>query len=176
MNKQSLDYSKSIQATFGKFYPRFGNFESINYIDKIIEEGNISVTTIKRMVKIISRVNQDFSELKIIKNSSTMKHAFSLFKTHYLNEVDTIQFEDKRLNSLIKNFIVTKCKNSQKYPIGDDGSIGEELLAGISEIEEKCRAVRQAVRDLYFPLNEALEIYKVTREQYGDYLLKYPIY
>jgi hypothetical protein len=110
MNKQSLEYSKSIQATFGKFYPKFGNFESINYIDKIIAEGNISFTTVKRMVKIFSRVNQDFSELKAIKNSSTMKHAFSLFKTHYLNEVDTISFEDERLKSLIKNFIVTKCK------------------------------------------------------------------
>jgi hypothetical protein len=55
----------------------------------------------------------------------------------------------------------------------DDGSIGEELLSNIPEIEEKCRAVRQAVAEKYFSLDEALEIYKVTSEEYGDFLLNY---
>jgi hypothetical protein len=110
MNKQSLEYSKTIVSTFGKFYNRFGKCESLNYIDKIIAENSVSQSTIKRMKKLCRRVNEDFSDLKNIKNPSTMVHAFTLFKKHYLNEVDNIEFEDDRLKSLMKNFIVTKCK------------------------------------------------------------------
>jgi len=62
---------------------------------------------------------------------------------------------------------------SEYFPMGDSGSVGEELLAGVPEIEQKCRVVRQCVRDLDFSLEEALEIYGVTREQYRDYIDTY---
>lgn len=67
-----------------------------------------------------------------------------------------------------------KIVEAEYYPNGDDASVGEELLAAIPEIEERCRAVRQAVDGRYFSLDEALEIYKVTREQYVDYLYTKP--
>lgn len=66
-----------------------------------------------------------------------------------------------------------KIVEAEYYPTGDDGSVGEELLAGISEIEEKCRAVRQSVNEEYFSLEEALKIYGVTLEQYRDYIDTY---
>lgn len=62
---------------------------------------------------------------------------------------------------------------SEYFPMGDSGSVGEELLVGVPEIEQKCRVVRQCVRDLDSSLEEALEIYGVTREQYRDYIDTY---
>ena len=53
---------------------------------------------------------------------------------------------------------------------GDDGSVGEELLMSVPEIEQQCWAVRQAVNGKYFTLEEALNLYKLTLEQYRDYL------
>jgi hypothetical protein len=66
-----------------------------------------------------------------------------------------------------------KIVEADYYSSGDDGSIGEELLSNIPEIEEKCRVVRQAVNDKYFSLEEALKLYGVTIEQYRDYIDTY---
>ena len=57
----------------------------------------------------------------------------------------------------------------KKY-IGDDGSIGLELLKGVSDLEERCRVIEQAVKGKYFTL-EALILYKVTLEDYENYKL-----
>lgn len=56
---------------------------------------------------------------------------------------------------------------------GDDGSVGKELLSGISEVEEKSRAIYLAVKENYFTLEEALNIYGVCVEDYQIFLKKY---
>ena len=56
---------------------------------------------------------------------------------------------------------------------GDDGSVGRELLSGVSEIEEKSRAIYLAVKENYFTLEEALDIYGVCEEDYQIFLKKY---
>lgn len=54
---------------------------------------------------------------------------------------------------------------------GDDGSVAEELLMGVSEIEERARVVDKAVREGYFSLEEALSLYKVSEIEYLAYSL-----
>ncbi len=49
---------------------------------------------------------------------------------------------------------------------GDDGSVGLEILQGISELEERVRTIDLAVKDKYLSLEEALVFYKVSKEDY----------
>ena len=49
---------------------------------------------------------------------------------------------------------------------GDDVSVGEELLLGISEIEERARVVEKAVKEGYFTIEQALSLYNVTEIEY----------
>jgi hypothetical protein len=54
---------------------------------------------------------------------------------------------------------------------GDDDSVGEELLMGISEFEQRARVVDKAVSEGYFALDEALSLYKVSKIEYFAYYL-----
>ncbi len=54
---------------------------------------------------------------------------------------------------------------------GDDGSVGLELLANISQVEERSRVVEQAVAEGYFNFEEALSLYKITEQEYMTYFL-----
>ncbi|RYG49649.1 MAG: hypothetical protein EOO01_12265 [Chitinophagaceae bacterium] len=58
----------------------------------------------------------------------------------------------------------------EKYR-GDSGSVAEELLADVPDLEIKCRAVEKAVREGYFTLPDALKIYKVSETEYMPYFL-----
>jgi hypothetical protein len=60
--------------------------------------------------------------------------------------------------------------SANKYS-GDDPSVGEELLMGVSEIEERARVVDKAVREGYFTIKEALPLYKVSEIEYLAYSL-----
>lgn len=51
--------------------------------------------------------------------------------------------------------------------MGDSDSVGEELLDGISELEERARVVSKAVKEGYFTLEEALMLYKITLREYN---------
>jgi hypothetical protein len=55
---------------------------------------------------------------------------------------------------------------------GDSGTVGEELLANISELEEKCRVIKQASNEKYFSLEEALVLYGVSNEAYKNWMIK----
>jgi len=52
---------------------------------------------------------------------------------------------------------------------GDDGSVGEELLAGVSDLEERCWVVEQSTKDGYLSMEEALKLYKVSEEDYKKF-------
>jgi hypothetical protein len=54
---------------------------------------------------------------------------------------------------------------------GDAGYIGAELITTDLEREGRYESVEQAVQENYFPLKEALSIYKVTEMEYLAYLL-----
>lgn len=58
-----------------------------------------------------------------------------------------------------------------KYSSGDAASIGEELLMGVSELEERARVVDKAVKEGYFTLDQALSLYKVSEIEYLTYSL-----
>lgn len=53
--------------------------------------------------------------------------------------------------------------------MGDHGSVGEELLRNVPDIELKCNAVHDSVKLGIFTLDEALEIYNVKKEEYLKY-------
>ncbi|MBI1782973.1 MAG: hypothetical protein HYR66_16650 [Sphingobacteriales bacterium] len=54
---------------------------------------------------------------------------------------------------------------------GDAASVGEELLMGVSELEERARVVDKAVKEGYFTLDQALSLYKVSEIEYLTYSL-----
>lgn len=54
---------------------------------------------------------------------------------------------------------------------GDAASVGEELLMGVSELEERARVVEKAVKEGYFSLDQALSLYKVSAIEYFAYCL-----
>lgn len=58
-----------------------------------------------------------------------------------------------------------------KYSAGDAASVGEELLMGVSELEERARVVDKAVKEGYFTLDQALSSYKVSEIEYLTYSL-----
>lgn len=58
-----------------------------------------------------------------------------------------------------------------KYSAGDAASVGEELLMGVSELEEKAEVVDKAVKEGYFTFDQALSLYKVSEIEYLTYSL-----
>ena len=58
-----------------------------------------------------------------------------------------------------------------KYATGDAASVGEELLMGVSELEERARVVEKAVKEGYFTLDQALPLYKVSEIEFLTYSL-----
>jgi hypothetical protein len=53
----------------------------------------------------------------------------------------------------------------------DHGSVGEELMMNVSELEETGAVVEKAVREGYFTLPEALSAYRLSEIEYVAYLL-----
>jgi hypothetical protein len=56
--------------------------------------------------------------------------------------------------------------------LGEHSSVAEELLIGITDIEQKCRAVLKSVKEGFFTLDEALEIYKLNDSHYNSFIEK----
>ena len=56
-----------------------------------------------------------------------------------------------------------------KNYIGDDGSVGEEMLSSVTEIEERVNVIDLAVKEKYFTFEEALKLYKVSFEEYNKF-------
>ena len=54
---------------------------------------------------------------------------------------------------------------------GDHGSVGEELMMNVPELEEKGAVVDKVVREGYFTLPEALSAYRLSEIEYVAYLL-----
>jgi hypothetical protein len=52
----------------------------------------------------------------------------------------------------------------------DHGSVGEELMMNVSELEETGAVVEKAVREGYFSLPEALSAYQLSKIEYVAYL------
>jgi len=53
----------------------------------------------------------------------------------------------------------------------DHGSVGDELMMNVSELEETGAVVDKAVREGYFTLPEALSAYRLSEIEYFAYLL-----
>jgi|HubBroStandDraft_1064217.scaffolds.fasta_scaffold208948_2 hypothetical protein len=58
----------------------------------------------------------------------------------------------------------------RKY-CGDSGSVGEELMVNVSELEETGAVVDKAVHEGYFSLPEALSAYRLSEMEYFAYLI-----
>jgi hypothetical protein len=53
----------------------------------------------------------------------------------------------------------------------EHGSVGEELMMNVSELEETGAVVEKAVREGYFTLADALSAYRLSEIEYVAYLL-----
>ena len=60
--------------------------------------------------------------------------------------------------------------SNPKYQ-GDHGSVGEELMMNVSELEETGTVVDKVVREGYFTLPEALSAYRLSEIEYIAYQL-----
>jgi hypothetical protein len=58
-----------------------------------------------------------------------------------------------------------------KTNLGESGYAGEELLQGTSELKRKCYCVKKTVDEDIFTLEQALEAYQVSKEDYLKYLI-----
>ena len=54
---------------------------------------------------------------------------------------------------------------------GDHFTVGEELLMGVSDLEERARVVEKSVNEGYFTLDQSLSLYKVSEIEYLAYVL-----
>jgi hypothetical protein len=54
---------------------------------------------------------------------------------------------------------------------GDHGSVGEELMMNVPELEERGAIVDKVVREGYFTLPEALSAYRLCELKYVAYFL-----
>lgn len=115
MDKQSLEYSKSANATFGSFATNYGFYPSLEYLDTIKDEGRIPIQGIKRLNNLIKNILLDCSSIEeqIEKNERVRK----MFKDYYLLEIsklkiDGIKSEDLVLvKSLTSNYLITVLRN-----------------------------------------------------------------
>ena len=55
--------------------------------------------------------------------------------------------------------------------MGDSGYIATELLQGRSALENKCFVVQQTVNDGTFSLEEALNAYGVSDQEFASYII-----
>ena len=85
---------------------------------------------------------------------------------HFQNEFD---MPDLTLDEINKSDCQKKSEikivEADYYSSVDDGLINDKL--------SKCRAVRKAVNDKYFSLEESLKLYGVTIEEYRNYIDTY---
>ena len=58
--------------------------------------------------------------------------------------------------------------DKEKYR-GDHISVAEELMDGISQLEQKCRVIDKVVNEGDFTILQALKIYKVSKIDYFTY-------
>lgn len=120
MNKQSLDYSKSIDGTYGSF-TKYGNFKSLEYLDKLKKELNFTPTIMASLLPIIKEANIDTEMLSVVKSAGNLT-VYNRFKSMYqlyyklrIEQLDLIDLdvEQKKLVlSLLHNFVVTILKNN----------------------------------------------------------------
>ena len=54
--------------------------------------------------------------------------------------------------------------------VGESGWVAEELMSGVSDLEQKCKVIKMCLDDNTFTLEEALEAYEVSLEDYENYL------
>lgn len=57
--------------------------------------------------------------------------------------------------------------------MGDSGTIGEELLSNIPEDEQKYRVIVQVIKEDCFTLDEALDAYGMTKQEFEACKIKY---
>lgn len=54
---------------------------------------------------------------------------------------------------------------------GDSGTVGEELMVNVSELEQTGAAIDKAVHEEYFTLPQALSAYRLSEMEYFAYLI-----
>ena len=64
-----------------------------------------------------------------------------------------------------------------KSILREEGYIGEELMkgSGVSDLERKCFVIKQTVTDGDLTLEQALEAYGVSKEEFTKYLSKHVV-
>jgi hypothetical protein len=69
------------------------------------------------------------------------------------------------------NLVILAMMSFDPKNLSDHGSVGEELMINVSELEETGAVVEKAVREGYFTLPEALSAYRLSEIEYVAYLL-----
>lgn len=115
MNKQSLEYSKTANATFGSFATNYGCYPSLEYLDRLKDNSRIPIQGVKKLDGLLKKILLDCSSIEeqIEKNERVRK----MFKNYYLLEIsklkiDGVKSEDLNLvKSLTSNYLITLLRN-----------------------------------------------------------------
>lgn len=80
---------------------------------------------------------------------------------------------ERSICTILNNFVilVTMFSDPKHQGQGDHGSVGEELMINVSELEETGAVVDKVVREGYFTLPDALSAYRLSEIEYVAYLL-----
>ena len=72
---------------------------------------------------------------------------------------------------LPEQFVILVIMFSDPKYQSDHGSVGEELMMNVPELEEKGAVVNKVVREGYFTFPDALSAYRLSEFDYAAYLL-----
>jgi len=93
----------------------------------------------------------------------------NLQRGHLLRQVALFHLND--YDQFLYKFVILLTMYSGNKYLGDHGSVGEELMANVSKLEEVGFIVEKAVREGYFTLPEALSAYRLSEIEYVAYQL-----
>lgn len=116
MNKQSLEYSKSPKGTFGSFKDNFGNLASLNYLDILIDEDRLTMTTASNVFPLLRKYLNELYEIRVIVDYEIRKKVIRLIRDDTLLKInDTLIAENKSsdeglIRSLLRNVVITYAK------------------------------------------------------------------
>lgn len=105
MNKQSLAYTKSLQALYGE------NVKALAWLDEKINDGKVSVIHRKHIFKLFSKIDEVFKNLETCDTLPQL--AMNLVKNYYIEKAGNYGFESTIL-SMVRNYIAARYRMAIK--------------------------------------------------------------
>lgn len=104
INKTTLEYSKSIEATYGNLKAIFGDYVIFDYISDRIAKSDISLKEVGVMVKLLHEIVKQFNLVKEHSDTEFKKYISKLIRKDLEVKVDK-SILSEQIKSRVKNYI-----------------------------------------------------------------------